>query len=59
MSVTKKQSFLKLMRMERVLPSDIYREKLCDTAPKELLSQLSFSEFKRLVEEVKTNHAGA
>lgn len=56
MSTPKKQRFLKLMRMDRILPSDIYRENL-SAAPKELLSQLSFSEFTQFVEELKTNRA--
>jgi hypothetical protein len=59
MSVPKKQRFLKLMRMEKVLPSDIYYENISDSSPNELLSLLSFAEFLRLKEEVKANHVGS
>lgn len=55
MSLPEKQRFLKLMRMEKVFPSDIYREKLVESSPKELLSLLSFTEFLRLKEDVKAD----
>ena len=57
MSVSKKQRFLKLMRMEKIYPADIDREKLSESSPIELLSLLSFSEFLRLKQEVKADHA--
>lgn len=57
MSRSKKQRFLKLMRLETVLPADMYRENLSGTPPQELLSLLSFPEFNRLVEELKAGCA--
>ena len=59
MGVPKKQRFLKLMRMEKVLPTDIDRENISDSSPTELFSLLSFAEFLRLKEEVKADHVGA
>ena len=59
MSVSKKQRFLKLMRMETVSPSDIDREKLGDARPKELLARLSFTEFTRLMEEIRADRSRA
>lgn len=56
MSASKKQRFLKLMRMERVLPADIQREKLAVSNPKELLQLLSFAEFLQLKEEITARH---
>jgi len=56
MSASKKQRFLKLMRMERVLPADIQREKLAASNPKELLQQLSFAEFLQLKEDITARH---
>jgi len=47
------------MRMEKIYPADIDREKLSDSSSKELLSLLSFSEFLRLKEEVKAGHTGS
>jgi len=55
MSLPEKQRFLELMRMEKVIPSDLYREKLVKSSPNELLSLLSFTEFLLLKEEVKAD----
>lgn len=56
MSAPQKHRFLKLMRMERVLPADIQREKLAVSNPKELLQLLSFAEFLQLKEEITAWH---
>lgn len=59
MSVSELQRLIELMRRTKIQPSDICREKLDTTAPKELLAHLSFQEFTRLVEEVKACNPGA
>jgi len=58
MSDTDTQHFLKLMRMERVLPGHLQRARLSVTDPKELLARCSYSEFTRLVEDIRADHAG-
>ena len=54
MSEPELQRLLKLMRMERITPSAICGSNLGEHLPKELLRQLSFAEFTRLVAEVKS-----
>ena len=58
MSDPEKHRFLKLMRMENVMPAHMNREMYIDASPKELLSQLSFAEFLRIKEEVKAQVQG-
>jgi hypothetical protein len=57
MSDSRKQLFLKLMRMEKIQISADCREQLAGTSAKELLSSLSFPEFSRLIDEVRMNEA--
>ena len=57
MSALKKHRFLKLMRMENVMPAHINREMHAEASPKELLSLLSFAEFLQLKKEVKANQS--
>lgn len=57
MSDSRKQLFLKLMRMEKIQVSADYREQLAGSSAKELLSSLSFTEFSRLIDDVRMNSA--
>lgn len=59
MSDPEKRRFLKLMRMEQILPAHINRELYAEASPKELLSLLSFAEFLQLKKEVKANQLKA
>lgn len=59
MSDTDKQHFLKLMRMAKVLPGHLQSAQLSGTDPKELLARCSYSEFTRLVEDIRADHARA
>jgi hypothetical protein len=57
MSEPELQRLLKLMQMERITPSAVCDATRGHHAPKEMLTQLSFAEFTRLVEEMKSRHA--
>jgi hypothetical protein len=59
MSDTDKQHFLNLMRMERVLPVHLQRSWLSGAEPKELLARCSYSEFTRLVEDIRADHVSS